>query len=57
MANTSATSADPLVISHFSGQIFHALGYPDKRTAIIKRKWRVAVSVITKVCPLLKACN
>ena len=41
----SATSADKLVLCHFSQQIFHALGYPDKNTAILKKKWRVAVRI------------
>ncbi len=43
MEAVGATSSDALVLSHFSRQIFQALGYPDRRTAIIKRKWRVAV--------------
>jgi hypothetical protein len=44
MAEMHATSADHLVISHFCRQIFSSLGYPDKGTAILKKKWRVAVS-------------
>jgi hypothetical protein len=44
MEEMHATSADHLVISHFCRQIFCSLGYPDKGTAILKKKWRVAVS-------------
>lgn len=43
MECNSATSSDKLVLCHFSQQIFQALGYPDKKTAILKKKWRVAV--------------
>lgn len=51
MEKSSATSSDALVLSHFSRQIFQALGYPDRSTAIIKRKWRVAVSyTFDKIC-------
>lgn len=44
---SNATSSDELVIIHFCKQIFHVLGHPDKETAILKKKWRVAVRPVS----------
>ena len=56
MQAPSESSSDDLVISHFCRQIFKALGYPDKETAILKKKWRVAVSVNAKLMVFLQHC-
>ena len=56
MEASNATSNDDIVINHFCRQIFHALGYPDKHTAIVRRKWRVAVSQ-TLSCQYLHHIN
>mmetsp|Transcript_32761 Transcript_32761/g.55232 ORF Transcript_32761/g.55232 Transcript_32761/m.55232 type:complete len:348 (+) Transcript_32761:19-1062(+) len=36
----------PLILQHFSQQIFLAVGYPDKRTTILKKKWRVGATAV-----------